>query len=79
MKYCPYCGADLIDGAASFCAECGKSMPDLADSGIERKELRVLKAKERTQGCLTKKRVESTKRIRRPVPRWCCASRRMMV
>lgn len=27
MKYCPYCGADLSDGAASFCMECGKSLP----------------------------------------------------
>lgn len=27
MKYCPYCGADLIDGTVSFCAECGKQLP----------------------------------------------------
>lgn len=27
MKYCPYCGADLIDGTVSFCAECGKLLP----------------------------------------------------
>lgn len=26
MKYCPYCGADLIDGTVSFCAECGKQL-----------------------------------------------------
>ena len=26
MKYCPYCGADLIDGTVSFCSECGKSI-----------------------------------------------------
>lgn len=31
MKYCPYCGADLIDGAASFCAECGKTLPASTD------------------------------------------------
>ncbi len=24
MKYCPYCGADLLGGTASFCSECGK-------------------------------------------------------
>ena len=23
MKYCPYCGAELLDKAASFCTECG--------------------------------------------------------
>lgn len=28
MKYCPYCGADLADGAASFCMECGKEPAD---------------------------------------------------
>lgn len=28
MKYCPYCGADLPDGAISFCAECGKTLPE---------------------------------------------------
>lgn len=27
MKYCPYCGADLIEEAFSFCAECGKQLP----------------------------------------------------
>lgn len=27
MKYCPYCGADIPDGAVSFCAECGKVLP----------------------------------------------------
>ena len=27
MKYCPYCGASLVGGAASFCAECGKKDP----------------------------------------------------
>jgi hypothetical protein len=27
MKYCPYCGATLVDSAAPFCAECGKSLP----------------------------------------------------
>ena len=27
MKYCPYCGIVLVDGAVSFCAECGKKLP----------------------------------------------------
>ena len=27
MKYCPYCGADLIEDGVSFCAECGKQLP----------------------------------------------------
>ena len=27
MKYCPYCGASLPDGAVSFCMECGGQLP----------------------------------------------------
>lgn len=27
MKYCPYCGTVLVDGAISFCMECGKKLP----------------------------------------------------
>ena len=27
MKYCPYCGAILPDGTASFCNECGEHLP----------------------------------------------------
>lgn len=27
MKYCPYCGTFLVDGAVSFCMECGKKLP----------------------------------------------------
>ena len=26
MKYCPYCGVTLPDGAVSFCPECGKNL-----------------------------------------------------
>lgn len=27
MKFCPYCGADLLDSDALFCANCGKKLP----------------------------------------------------
>lgn len=27
MKFCPYCGADLVDSTVSFCSECGKALP----------------------------------------------------
>lgn len=26
MKYCPYCGADVLNGSISFCAECGEAL-----------------------------------------------------
>ena len=35
MKYCPYCGASLVGGAASFCAECGKRSPPDRGAPIE--------------------------------------------
>ena len=28
MKYCPYCGAEIINSTVSFCAECGESLKD---------------------------------------------------
>ena len=27
MKFCPYCGADLLDGNVLFCSHCGKKLP----------------------------------------------------
>ena len=27
MKYCPYCGTEVINGAVSYCSECGKKLP----------------------------------------------------
>ncbi len=27
MKYCPFCGADLLCPEVSFCTECGKQLP----------------------------------------------------
>lgn len=32
MKYCPYCGADLLDDASVFCTECGKTLPSQSES-----------------------------------------------
>lgn len=56
MKFCPYCGADLVEGAVSFCAECGKQLP----SGKSQKE----KAKEKTTIKKTSKMKKRTKPIK---------------
>ena len=32
MKYCPYCGAEILSGAFSFCPECGGSLSVLEES-----------------------------------------------
>lgn len=48
MKYCPYCGTVLVDGAVSFCSECGKALsvsretkekPEKTGSSGQRKKL----------------------------------------
>ena len=43
MKYCPYCGADFADGAASFCMECGKSLPT-AEGGQKKPKEKPVKS-----------------------------------
>ena len=58
MKYCPYCGATLLGGAASFCAECGRKTPTEANnpapaqnsSGSEGRENRQPAKKKPTTG-----------------------------
>ncbi len=46
MKYCPYCGANLADGAASFCMECGKSIPT-AGSGQKKADEKGIEPQKR--------------------------------
>ena len=32
MKFCPYCGTEIVDDASHFCIECGKAFPNKKDS-----------------------------------------------
>ena len=36
MKYCPYCGAEILSGAFSFCPSCGESLPVLAQPPLKK-------------------------------------------
>lgn len=36
MKYCPYCGAEILSGAFSFCPSCGESLLVLAQPAAEK-------------------------------------------
>ena len=36
MKYCPYCGAEILSGAFSFCPSCGESLPVLVQPAAEK-------------------------------------------
>lgn len=49
MKYCPYCGTNLLDGAVSFCTECRNVLPgkkrndeqlDTNSSNLDKKKAR---------------------------------------
>ena len=48
MKYCPYCGADFADGAASFCMECGKSLPT-AEGGQKKPKEKPVRSQKRME------------------------------
>jgi len=48
MKYCPYCGATLMGGAVSYCAECGNEIkpPESGapkEAGMSKKSDRITK------------------------------------
>lgn len=36
MKFCPYCGADLLKENAAFCVECGKQLSDNSQDAMEK-------------------------------------------
>lgn len=36
MKYCPYCGEELLDGEITFCMECGKKLPSKGQKETEK-------------------------------------------
>lgn len=73
MKFCPYCGADLLDSNVLFCAHCGKKLPP-HEAGIteplteemrpEQEEPRPAKPKEDHK----KKKKRKTKRVGTPEP-----------
>ena len=58
MKYCPYCGASLMGGAVSFCAECGKKIPAQTETPKSKPQL---KRKTNARDCH-----EAPKRHRKP-------------
>lgn len=47
MKYCPYCGAVLPDGAPSFCPECGESLVSNEAGNVTKAEPRTKKQRPR--------------------------------
>lgn len=57
MKYCPYCGEDLPDGAVSFCMECGNALPNEKKNDVQPEKEKHRSVKKKT---LPKKRKRKT-------------------
>lgn len=60
MKYCPYCGASVLDDAVSFCSECGKSL-NASIPQREKDNPKPIKTKTVKRSTLMKKKPELTK------------------
>lgn len=61
MKYCPYCGTELVNGAASFCTECGKNLQDTVKEVMPAKEKKSPQTEEKKLRS-KKKRTAKTKK-----------------
>lgn len=74
MKFCPYCGADLLDSKVLFCSNCGKKLPP-HEAGITEsltEEMRpetkaVPKAEDPPKKETRKKKKKATKKAATPV------------
>ena len=45
MKFCPFCGASVLDDTVSFCSECGKSLSICAKQTEEKEPSKPTKKK----------------------------------
>jgi len=46
MKFCPFCGASVLDDTVSFCSECGKSLSISAKQPEEKEPSKPAKKKD---------------------------------
>ena len=62
MKYCPYCGANIVDGAA-FCLECGSKLPVIKQKDEKRFNQKKEKCdkEKKEEKSIKKKQTESNK------------------
>ena len=68
MKYCPYCGAEILSGAFSFCPSCGESLPVLAQPSAEKSPGKVSPKWEKAKKERPRKRERPPRKPKRPVP-----------
>lgn len=65
MKYCPYCGADLLGGTVSFCSECGKSIKGRRTKAKSEKKPPV-ERKKKTKTKVPKNVIEESEPVEAP-------------
>ena len=68
MKYCPYCGAELLSGAFSFCPSCGESLPVLARPAAEKAPGKPSPQREKAKKERPRKRERPPRKPKQPVP-----------
>lgn len=68
MKYCPYCGAEILSGAFSFCPSCGEPLPVLAQPAAEKSPGKPSLQREKAKKEGTRKRARPPKEPKQLVP-----------
>ena len=68
MKYCPYCGAEILSGAFSFCPSCGESLLVSEQPAAENTLEKPLPRREKAKKEGTRKRARPPRKPKRPVP-----------
>ena len=68
MKYCPYCGAEILSGAFSFCPYCGEPMPVLAQPAAEKSPGKPTPRREKAKKERPRKRERPPRKAKQPVP-----------
>lgn len=68
MKYCPYCGAEILSGAFSFCPSCGESLPVLAQPAAEKAPGKASPQREKAKKERPRKKERPPRKAKQPVP-----------
>ena len=68
MKYCPYCGAEILSGAFSFCPSCGESLLVLEQPPAKKSLEKLLPRREKAKKEGTRKRARPPKEPKQFVP-----------
>lgn len=68
VKFCPYCGAEIVSDAFSFCPSCGESLPVLAQPAAEKSPGKPSPQREKAKKERPRKRERPPTKPKQPVP-----------